>query len=147
MSLARSTTSRMPFASSRLVLATPERSPSTARTRSLASCSETFWWMRDPAKRVNAASRAMIEGLSLTTEVPHRRLQHGVRVGHGDAVEVYHRPTPTRTLRNLAGAAPCPTRWVCIGSPLPQFGTPQRCHSPALQIASQLPQNCGVIPV
>jgi hypothetical protein len=59
----------------------------------------------------------------------------------------HHRPTPTCTLRNLAGLAPCPTCPVCIGSPLPQFGTPHRTHSSGPQIASQLPQNCGVIPV
>ena len=59
----------------------------------------------------------------------------------------YHRPTPTFTPRNRAGAAPWPTWPVCTGSPLPQFGTPHSVHSSALQIASQLPQNWGVMPV
>ena len=59
----------------------------------------------------------------------------------------YHRPTPTFTPRNRAGAAPWPTWPVWTGSPLPQFGTPHSVHSSALQIASQLPQNCGVMPV
>jgi hypothetical protein len=59
----------------------------------------------------------------------------------------YHRPTPTFTPRNRAGAAPWPTWPVCTGSPFPQFGTPHSVHSSALQIASQLPQNWGVMPV
>ena len=59
----------------------------------------------------------------------------------------YHRPTPTFTPRNRAGAAPWPTWPVWTGSPFPQFGTPHSVHSSALQIASQLPQNWGVMPV
>ena len=57
-----------------------------------------------------------------------------------------HRNTPTRTLRNRAGAAPCPVPITCIGSPLPQFGVPHSFQCFALPMASQEFQNSGVIP-
>ena len=75
-----------------------------------------------------------------------RMLQHVI---HGGVAHRFghQRRTPTWTLRNRAGAAPWPTRCVCIGSPLPQFGTPHRVHASGPQMASQLPQKRGVIPV
>src|SRR5260370_32584121 len=59
----------------------------------------------------------------------------------------YQRPTPTCTLRKRAGAAPCPVRIVCIGSPLPQLGVPHTTHSSRLLMASHCPQNFCANPV
>ena len=51
----------------------------------------------------------------------------GLGSGVGDETALTPIPytTPTRTLRKRAGAAPWPTCATCIGSPLPQLGTPQ----------------------
>ena len=54
---------------------------------------------------------------------------------------------PISTLRNRAAGAPCATRMVCIGSPLPQFGSPQICHDARSAIASHERQKSGVLPV
>src|SRR5213592_3618615 len=51
------------------------------------------------------------------------------------------------TPRNRAAGAPCATRIVCIGSPLPQFGRPQICQVARSPTASQERQNSGVVPV
>src|SRR5207245_10085287 len=53
---------------------------------------------------------------------------------------------PTFTLRNLAGAAPCPLPITCCGCPLPQCGVPQSTHSSREQIASREFQNSVVMP-
>ncbi len=45
--------------SRRLVAATPDRLPSTARIETWASLSLTFWWMRLAAKRVSEADPAL----------------------------------------------------------------------------------------
>ena len=58
-----------------------------------------------------------------------------------------HQRTPTWTLRNRAGDAPCPTRPTCPGWPLPQFGVPQTTQSSAPPTASHAPQNSGASPV
>src|SRR5260370_15568538 len=50
------------------------------------------------------------------------------------------------TLRNLATGAPCATRIVCIGSPLPQFDNPQICPLERSPTASHERQNSGVVP-
>jgi hypothetical protein len=46
-------------ASRRLLTATPLRWPTTARTRTCASLSNTFWWIPELAKRVSALSSAV----------------------------------------------------------------------------------------
>ncbi len=115
--------------------------------RRLASCSDTFWWMREPAKRVSAASLRQVEGLRLAAHHAQCQVQHLLGRGSPAGMRGYHWPTPTWTFRKRAGAAPWPTRCVCIGSPLPQFGTPHSRHSASPQMASQLPQNSGVMPV
>src|SRR5215467_10110167 len=53
---------------------------------------------------------------------------------------------PTLTLRNRAGAAPCPVPITCCGCPFPQFGVPHSVHSSREQIASIAFQNSVVIP-
>src|SRR5262252_861717 len=63
----------------------------------------------------------------------------------GDLLEG-HRYTPTRTLRNRAGAAPWPVPITCMGSPLPQLGVPHIFQLFSFPIASQEFQNSGVIP-
>ena len=45
-----------------------------------------------------------------------------------------------------ATGAPCATRIVCIGSPLPQFGRPQICQLARSPTASHERQNSGVVP-
>src|SRR6266851_2664444 len=50
------------------------------------------------------------------------------------------------TLRNRATGAPCATRIVCIGSPLPQFGRPQICQESRSAMASHERQKSGVLP-
>ena len=50
------------------------------------------------------------------------------------------------TFRNRATGAPCATRIVCIGSPLPQFGTPQICQLARSPTASHDRQKSGVVP-
>src|SRR5262249_33913407 len=63
----------------------------------------------------------------------------------GDLAKI-HRNTPTFTLRNRAGEAPCPVPITCIGSPLPQFGVPQSIQCFSLVIASHAFQKSGVMP-
>src|SRR4051812_34747981 len=53
---------------------------------------------------------------------------------------------PTLTLRNRAGAAPCPVPMVCIGWALPQFGVPHSVHWSREQMASIEFQNSVVMP-
>jgi hypothetical protein len=48
--------------------------------------------------------------------------------------------------RKRAGLQPWLISAICIGCPLPQFGTPQATHSSGPAIPSQLPQNFGVTP-
>src|SRR5919197_4069535 len=75
----------------------------------------------------------------------------GVAVGRCDDgprdLERAHFITPTWTLRNRAGAAPCDTWALWPGCPLPQLVSPYSCHDSRPAIASSEPQNCGVIPV
>src|SRR5439155_1527630 len=56
-------------------------------------------------------------------------------------------PHPISTSLNLATGAPCATRIVCIGSPFPQFGSPQMRQLARSATASQERQNSGVVPV
>ena len=58
-----------------------------------------------------------------------------------------HRAGSTRTLRKRHGAAPWPTCIDCDGWPLPQFTTPNICHSEGPATASHDPQNSGVWPL
>src|SRR5439155_2071194 len=80
------------------------------------------------------------DGRQRTRQEAAHRLGIVAPVGH-------HRPTPTCTLRNRAGLAPWPTWPVCIGSPLPQLGTPHCTQELASAIASQPAQKVGVMPV
>jgi hypothetical protein len=73
-------------------------------------------------------------------ELQDARLAHRRR-------EPDHRLAPTCTRSNRAGAHPWPTWMICIGSPLPQNIQPQTRQSSPPQIASQRPQNSGVMPV
>src|SRR5207302_8192297 len=57
-----------------------------------------------------------------------------------------HDLTPTWTLRNRAGAAPCETCAVWPGWPLPQLVSPNSRHESWPAIASREPQKPGVIP-
>ncbi len=59
----------------------------------------------------------------------------------------HQRPTPTWTLRNRAGEAPCATWATCIGSPLPQLASPHTPQYSREQTASHEFQNFGEMPV
>src|SRR5262245_36098030 len=70
-----------------------------------------------------------------------RRMNDSVR----DLAKI-HRNTPTFTFRKRAGEAPWPVPMICMGSPFPQFGVPQRVQCFSLVMASHAFQKSGVIP-
>ena len=81
-----------------------------------------------PARGIDGPSAAPARR---TASAPGLRL---VRAAH-------HLPTPTWTLRNRAPGTACPTRAVCDGSPLPQFGVPSITKLRSSPTASHERQN------
>ena len=120
-----------PSSSSRLVLATPVR---PSRTR----CARAAWrrarprsggcasWRSGSAPRLrsvkiaSASASVASDSAWVSSDSTAARSQ--------PCASTIARPRP-RTPRKRAGAAPWPTPCVCIGSPLPQFGTPHSRHS------------------
>ena len=160
------TRSRAPSCSP-LTVAAPTFFPRAMRTRTSTSRSATCWWIWFSAKRVRAESRATSSTSASVPAPPARRARCSVpsaaslrapsrsssqpliasSARTSDFGLRAYRATPTWTLRKRAGAAPCPVCIVCEGCPLPQLGVPQATQWSRSQMASQLPQNRGVIPV
>ena len=142
MAAARSTSARIPSGSTRPVLATPTRRPSTNRRLTKTSLLATFWWISLLANRVSAASpattRASASPAPAACGLPDDLLREAERrLGvAADRVPAAHATTPTRTLRNRAPETPWPTWPAWPGSPLPQFGVPHIRHDEASPTAS-----------
>ncbi len=127
----RSTSARRSSGSAPCALPAAVRPSRCTRSWTSLADSATFWWIAELANRVNASSdrvtstSACAPGPAETGDQLHH-LTGDVQLG---AVGGGHARTPTRTLRNRAGAAGCPVCPIWPGWPLPQFGVPQETIS------------------
>ena len=118
--------------------------PSRCTTsRIVVASSATFWWITELANRVSASR---CRSTCTDTSAPGSAVEHPLDGLVGEPVCWSLMPrTPTRTLRNRAGAAGWPVWPVWPGWPLPQFGVPQATmSSDSMSIEDQ---NCGPMPV
>ncbi len=117
---------------------------SSTITRSVSSAliSDMFWCRFELAKRLMFWSVEM--KTTSASGVPAAFRASSMMRKESFSARIDH---PISTSRKRAAGAPCATRIVCIGSPLPQFGRPQICHESRSPMASQERQKSGVVPV
>ena len=105
-----------------------------------------LWWISLLANRVSPPHSCM--NSTSTPSTPDSSSAASATGANPSAPEqLGHQRTPTWTLRNRAGEAPCPTRPTCPGWPLPQLGVPHTTQSSRPPTASHEPQNSGASPV
>ena len=117
----------------------PTRPSRTTRSVSVVSSMSVGWCTVDDAKRANPE-----RSIWTNASTPSPLAAPDGAVGE---LERLHERTPTWTLRNRAGAAPCETCACWPGWPLPQFVSPYMRHSSGPATPSSEAQNAGVAPV